>query len=297
MEPLRLGFTTYSMPELDVFEVVPWLAEVGYEAVELTVSEGYTASPDRLDGDDRERLRELIADVGFPSPAVMDLVAPCATGTARTEMLERVRETCRLARDLNLGERPTVVKTPITGEQPDWDGNEERIRHDLEEVADIAAEHDVVFAPEAHVNTALDSIEKTRWLFDHTDHPALGLNFDVSHFPEERFDVERAVEVCAPHAVTTHVKDVEVVDGEVWFHLPGSTDFEYGPFFDRLVAAGYRGDVIAEISAQLWREPGFDPWESARTCYENLVGPLEAANGRHASTGEGNDDLTDHSGE
>jgi sugar phosphate isomerase/epimerase len=103
---------------------------------------------------------------------------------------------------------------------------------------------------------------------------------------EMRFDIEEVVEVCTPHAVTTHIKDPEVVDGEVRFRLPGETDFPYEWFFTRLLEEGYRGGIIAEISAQLWRESDFDVWAGAQASYDNLVGPVEAANEAFADAQE-----------
>lgn len=278
MTQLDLGFTTYSMPDVDPFEVVTGLAEIGYDAIEITASEDYTTSHENLNADDRNRLRRLLQDEGFNPPVVMDLVPVCSAGETRRAMLERVHRTCELVSDLHWGDGNPVFKSPIVGEQPEWVGNEERILRDLQEVADVAAEHGVTYATEVHVWTALDTTEKVRWLLERNDHPNLALNFDVSHFPREWFDVEEAIEVCASHIVTTHVKDTEIVDGDVQFRLPGETDFPYAWFFERLLEAGYRGDIIAEVSAQLWQEPDFDGWAAARTCYENLVGPIATAN-------------------
>lgn len=289
MQPLQLGFTTYSMPDADPFEVVPGLADIGYEAIEITASDGYTTSHENLDGNERRRLRDLLQEEGFTPPVVMDLVPVCSDGETRRKMLERVHRTCELVSDLHWGDGDPVFKSPIVGDQPEWEGNEERILQDLQEVADVAAEHGVTYATEVHVWTALDTVEKARWLLEHNGHPNLALNFDVSHFPRERFDVEEAIEVCAPHTVTTHVKDPEIADGEVRFRLPGETDFPYEWFLGCLLEAGYRGDVIAEVSAQLWREPDFDGWAAARTCYDNLIEPVAAANETFA---EGSDEIS-----
>lgn len=278
MPPLRTGFTTYSMPDLDPFEVVPRLADIGYGAIEITASEGYTTSYENLDTDERRRLRRLLREMGFTPPAVMDLVPVCSNGERRRKMLDRVDRTCELVADLHWGDRDPVFKSAVVGEQPEWEGNEERILHDLQEVADVAAGNGVKYATEVHVGTALDTVEKARWLMDRNDHSGLVLNFDVSHFPRKRFDIEEAVDVCAPFAATTHVKDAEIVDGEVQFRLPGEADFPYEWFFGRLLEEGYRGGIIAEISAQIWQEPEFDVWAAARTCYDNLVGPVTAAN-------------------
>lgn len=285
MGPLRLGYATYAMKDQDIFDAFPRLREIGYETVEITVSEGYPTSYDRLDADDRARLRSLLRDLEFTTPALMDLVAPCSRGAEREAMLKRFDESCRLCRDLHYGDERAVVKSPITGEQPPWEGNRKSIRDDLLELADVAAEHDVVFATEAHVGTALDTPDKVEWLMETTDHPHLGINFDISHFPTELFDTDRAIEACIPYAVHTHVKDSVIIDDETRFRIPGATDFDYEEFLEKIVAAGYRGDIIAEVSAQLWREPDFDPWAAAEASYANLSGPVSAVNERFRSTG------------
>lgn len=278
MDPLELGFTTYSMPDQDPFEIVSGLADIGYDAIEITASEGYTTSHAALDGSERRRLRRHLRDEGFSPPVVMDLVPVCAEGDRRREMLERVERTCALITDLHWSDGDPVLKSPIVGDQPAWTDNEQRILRDLQEVADVAADHDVRYATEVHTWTALDTVEKARWLLKQNDHPNLVLNFDVSHFPRERFDVAEAIEVCAPYAASTHVKDAEIVDGEVRFRLPGETDFPYEWFLKRLLDAGYRGAIVAEVSAQLWQDPDFDAWAAARTCHDNLQTPVAAAN-------------------
>lgn len=291
MTALSLGYTTYAMPDEAPFDALERLREIGYESIELTVSEGWPTSPYRLDGDDRDRLREHLRDLGFPPPHLMDLtVEPCATGEARAESLGRFDATCALASDLHFGDGDPIVKMPITGEQPEWEGNEEQIRDDLLELADVAAEHGVVFAAEPHEGTCFETPEKGAWLMATTDHPNLRLALDISHFPEELFDVEEAVELCAPHAVTTHVKDTQVVDGEFRFLLPGETDFDYETYLELLVDHGYRGPIIAEVSAQIWRDgEDYDAWAAAEFMYEALRGPIDAAN-RYA---EGDADSSD----
>lgn len=271
------------MKEQDIFDGLPRLREMGYETVEITVSEGYPTSYDRLDADDRTRLRNLLQELEFSAPALIDLVAPCAIGADREAMLEHFEGSCKLCRDLHYGDGRAVLKSPTTGEQPPWEGNRGTIRDDLLELADVAAEHDVVFATEAHVRTALDTPEKVEWLMETTDHPHLGVNFDISHFPTELFDTGRAIEACVPHAVHTHVKDSVIIDGETRFRIPGETGFDYDDFLERTVAAGYRGDIIAEVSAQLWREPDFDPWAAVEACYANLSGQVSTVNERFQS--------------
>jgi sugar phosphate isomerase/epimerase len=276
---LQLGYTTYAMRDEDVFDAVPGLVDIGYEAIELVSSEGYQIDPDEFDAADRERLVALYRDLDLPAPHLMDLsVTPLASEAHSERTFERMHAVCALASDLRVEDGRSVVKFPMTGDQPEWEGNERWIRDRLVDLADVAAEYDVVFAPEPHVGTCFESPDKAAWLMSHTDHDNLRLALDISHFPAAVFDVDRAVDLCAPHAVSTHVKDTDVVDGEFRFALPGDTDFDYEWYLKRLVDEGYAGPINAEVSAQIWDEPGHDPWAAARRMYESLEGPIAAAN-------------------
>lgn len=274
---LELGYATYGMPDADPDDAVPRLVDVGYDAVELCASDGWPTSHDNLDDEDRAGLVDLYRDLDLPPPHVMDLsLRPCATGDGEPTR-ERFRATCALARDLTW-EGAAVVKTTVPGEPDDW--ADDQIVSDLAEFADIAAEHDAILAVEPHVGTPIDTPGKAATLMERTAHPNLGLAFDVSHFPPALFDVERAVELCAPHAVTTHVKDTVVEDGDVRFRLPGETGFDYRSYLRSLVEQGYAGPITVEVSAQLWDAPGYDAWEAARTAYGALREPVAAANER-----------------
>lgn len=275
---LRLGYATYGMQEADLFAAIPRLVELGYSALELSVHTGTPADPIVLDTDGRAELRALLEAHDLPTPHLMDLsVEALATGDARTESQARFREACVFADALRIDRTP-VLKMPMRGEQPTWDGNEHDIAAQFLELADIAAEHDVIFAPEPHVGTCFETPEKGHWLMTNTDHQHLGLALDISHFPATCFDVQQAVELCAPYAVTTHVKDTVVRDGEFRFRLPGVTGFDYEWYCRALLDHGYDGPIICEVSAQLWRQSDHDPWEAAAAMAEALADPIAAAN-------------------
>lgn len=277
---LQLGYTTYAMKDADVFDAVPRLVDIGYEAVELVSSDGYQTSPQAFDAADRERLVDLYRDLDLPAPHVMDLsVTPLAPDERREGTFDRMRATCELASDLHFGDGRPVVKFPMTGEQPDWEGNEAWIRDRLLDLADVAAEYGVVYAAEPHVGTCFETPEKAAWLMKQTDHSSLCLALDISHFPEAAgFDVPEAVRLCAPDAVSTHVKDTEVVDGAFRFRLPGETDFNYEGYLKLLVDENYEGPINAEVSAQIWDDPDHDHWRAARRMYDALADPIAAAN-------------------
>ena len=252
--PMKLGYGTYAMQKLDVYEALPRLRALGYEAIEIMGEEGWATAPDLMDRDDRKRLAGTIRDLGFDLSAVMALLPLCEEGAGRPALLERFRAICGLARDLWLDDGPAVLSSPPANPHPPWDGGRERIAASLLELADIAREHGVILAAEPHVGGALDAPEKAVWLMERTDHPALRINFDISHFHVQGMDLRHSVDLCLPHAAHIHVKDGYLDgDGNVVFQLPGEGSLDLGEYF-RLVVA-HRTDiaVTAEVSAMIWK--------------------------------------------
>ena len=66
---MKLGYGTFGMRGLDVFEVLPRLREIGYEGIELATGPDWTP-PEGLDGAARNRLRKLAQGLGFEAPVL-----------------------------------------------------------------------------------------------------------------------------------------------------------------------------------------------------------------------------------
>ena len=47
--------------------------------------------------------------------------------------------------------------------------------------------------------------------------------------------------------------------------------------FKLLAASDYRGDVVVEVSGQVFGKPGYDPLAAARKCYNHLAPAMKAA--------------------
>ena len=269
---MKLGYGTYAMQKLDVYEALPRLRAMGYQAIEIMGEEGWATAPPLLDREARKRLAGTIRDLGFDLSAVMALLPLCEEGSGRPAMLERFRAICGLARDLWLDDGPAVFSSPPAGSHPPWDGGRERIAASLLELADIAREHGVILAAEPHVGGALDSPEKAVWLMERTDHPALRINFDISHFHVQGMDLRHSVDLCLPHAVHIHVKDGYIDgDGKVVFQLPGEGSLDLGEYFRLLAEHGTDIAVTAEVSAMIWKLPDYDPWDAAERCHAALA--------------------------
>ena len=280
MNHIKLGAGTYAFRDVDVFEALSRLRRIGYEAIEILAGEGWTTAPARLSREDRTKLSNAIRAEGFDSPALMALLPLCEEGSGRQAVEAEFRAACQLARDLAFSDDPSVISSPIGHQSPAWESGRARIADRLVALADIAQEHGVILAAEPHVGNPLDSPEKAVWLMEQTNHPALRLNFDMSHFHVQGMDLRHCIEACVPYAAHIHVKDGYInSDGEVVFQLPGAGSLDLGAYFQILAEHNATIPVTAEVSAMIWRRPDYDPWAAAEQSFAALDAARRAASG------------------
>jgi hypothetical protein len=65
---MKLGYGTYAMPTVDIFEALPRLRDIGYEAIEINVGDNWPTAPDKLSTSDRNRIVSTLQDLNFPPP-------------------------------------------------------------------------------------------------------------------------------------------------------------------------------------------------------------------------------------
>ncbi|MBI4306568.1 MAG: sugar phosphate isomerase/epimerase [Chloroflexi bacterium] len=240
---------------VDPFEALPKIREIGYKALEICAADDWPTAPHRFGTVAQHKLAALSRKLGFPSPILFGLIDVCAPESEREAMMTRT-----LAKFRTSGRNP-----------PPWDSGKEQVRDDFLRIADAAARHDIVIAVEAHAGTDFETPEKAVWLMEETRHPSLKLDLDISHFYVEGADVEHSVELCAPHSVMVHVKDGRRVDGKVQYCLTGEGTLDL-PGFVRALRKNGLGHlpIYAEVSVQQSRKPGYEPWKTARFCYDAL---------------------------
>lgn len=278
MSHIKLGAGTYALRDVDVFEALPLVRRIGYEAIEILAGEGWPTAPARLNRDDRAALSGAIQEQGFDSPALMVLLPLCEEGGGERAVEAKFRAVCKLARDLSFSDDPSVLSSPIGHQGPPWEGGRTRIADRLCALADIAKEHGVILAAEPHVGNPLDSPEKAVWLMQQTNHPALRLNFDMSHFHVQGMDLRHCIQACLPYAVHIHVKDGYIAaDGGVVFQLPGQGSLDLAAYFRILAEHESTIPVTAEVSAMIWRRPDYDPWAAAEQSFAALDAARRAA--------------------
>lgn len=274
---IPIGFSTYATQKVDVFEALPRIRAIGYDAIEIAIGDAWPTAPRKLNWNTRRKLADTLRDLGFPPPALFGPVSTCARDSDRQAMRAGFVRNCILAEDLNFGGNPAIITTTVSGPLTNWNTDREAVAADLMELADLAAEHHVILAVEPHVGAILDTPEKAAGLMENTGHPNLKIHFDHSHFHVQGIDLRHAADLCLPDTVHIHIKDGYMKDGAVTFLLPGEGSLDLIEYFKTLLDAGTEVPVGAEVSAMIWSRPGYDPWQAADFCYRTLAFAREQA--------------------
>jgi sugar phosphate isomerase/epimerase len=260
---MKIGYGTYGLPEVPVWEALPRLAALGYESVELCVADRWPTAPRKLSTSDRERLRSLLVETGLePSAFMLFLALMAPDGDALEEQERLFREACELARQLAPDTQPVIV-TVLGPTSSDWDTLRADVADRVTYFGGLAAEEGCRLALEPHVNALLDRPERVTWLMERVHTPTCGLNFDISHFAVANYPRAETIAALAPYSFHTHVKDGRMEDGKVRFLLPGEGGCDYAAYFREMAAAGYEGSITVEITAQIFNLPEYEPWRDA----------------------------------
>ncbi|NQW18638.1 MAG: sugar phosphate isomerase/epimerase [Chloroflexi bacterium] len=267
----ELGYSTYALKMMDPFEALPMIREVGYEALEIALGDDWPTAPHKFSSEKRGDLAWLTRDLGFPSPIFFGLIDVCAPEASRAAEREKTLAKFAMAHELHEGDSPILMTTTAGHSAPAWDTDKEQIRDRFVELADLAGEHNVLIAIEAHAGTDFETPEKAVWMMKQTQHPNLKLDLDISHFHVEGSAVGHSVDLCAPHAAMVHVKDGEKVDGKVQYSLPGAGSIDLTAFVASLKANNLEHlPVFAEVSVQQSGAPGYEPRATAEFTYAAL---------------------------
>src|SRR5215216_348382 len=67
---MKIGYCTWGMPTVPVDTILPFLAELGYAGVELTVIPGYSTEISTLDAAERRRIARMLKDYHLELPSI-----------------------------------------------------------------------------------------------------------------------------------------------------------------------------------------------------------------------------------
>jgi inosose dehydratase len=275
---MLLGYTTWGMPALPIDVTIDHVARLGFDGLELTVVPGFTTELNRLDADERRRIRHLLDahHLALPSLAVhRDLVVEDPEQwAAHQDYLHRAID---LAVDLAGKEGPPVINNLVGGKSGEFEQRFPVLVERLQGLVAYAAAHGVTIAVEPHVSTILESPLTTVQVIDAIDSPFLRVQFDISHFDVLGYTIEETVPILAPLAVHTHVKDQRGRVPNFEFLIPGEGSFDYVRYLQAMQKAGYTGFITGEVSVMVQRRPGYDPLAATTLTYQTLARAFEVA--------------------
>jgi sugar phosphate isomerase/epimerase len=275
---MKLGYCTWGMPTVPADTFIPFLAQLGYDGVELTVKPGYTTELSTLDAAERRRIARMLKDYHLELPAL----------AGHTPMIERdpdiaernwaqLAGTVDLALDWALDGTPPAIDTTIGGKSSQWDELRSLMVERVGELVRYGEQRGVVIAIEPHVDDMLDSVGRVLDLLDAIRSPFLKLNFDISHFNVQSVPYQESVAALAPHTVHTHVKSERGRAPHHEFLIPGEAEFDWVGYLHAMREHGYDDYITAEVAIMVQRRPGYDPLAAAEQTYQTLARAFDQA--------------------
>ncbi len=273
---LPLGFSLYAMQDFRVGDAVEYCARLGYEAIEITLNEGWPTEPAKFRSGDRAQLSFQLRDLDIRLPAMMERILLTADDAEHARNLEKIRLAAQLGHDIVPGE-PPLLETVLGGKPAEWEQLKGRMAERLADWARVAAEVDQTIALKAHVGGAAHLPEHITWLLSQVRSRRIRAAYDFSHFSLRGLDMRGTLRDLLPETVFVHVKDARGGAAKPEFLLPGAGETDYFQLLKQLDAGGYRGPVVVEVSAQLQRKPGYSALDAADEAYEAMWAAYEEA--------------------
>ena len=268
---MKLGYSTWGMPLVEIDEAVPILAAQGYNGIEITVIPGYSTELSSLKREERTHIRNLFTEHGVEMPAIAghtSLLDPDLK--QHTVNMNRLKDTGELAADFTMGGIVPCLDTTLGGQPNEWELVLDRLMNELGLLVDFGAIHGVTIALEPHIGSSLCNVERTLFLLKEIDSPYLKLNYDISHFEVAGIPTLDSVTALAPYSVHTHVKDQKGVAPDFEFLIPGEGDFDYVEYLNAMANTGYNDYITVEISIMVQRRDNYNPIKAAQQAYHTL---------------------------
>jgi len=266
-----LGFKQYGMKQIPFREAINHIAKIGYKALELTLMPTWDTEPKLLTKTDRSDIRNLIGDRELELSALMESLQLVGPKVDKRAHLERLRVAADLAHELSPG-APAMIETAVGGQSRAWEATRHEMLDQLGVWAKTLESLQTVLAIKGHVGNALDTSERMLWMFDQVKSPWIKMGYDYSHYKIKGQDMRKTMQQLVGRSVFIHVKDSIGSEDNYRFLLPGdSGEINYSEYARILGEIGYRGPVLAEVSAQIFNQPGYDGLAAAKRCWENLA--------------------------
>lgn len=273
---VTFGFGTYGMKSLTTEDAIQTLAEIGFDAVEVTAFPDWDAAPAQMSTERRKTVKKLLGDVGLQLTAVMAHLRPVADDAEHAGYLDELQRVIELGRDLTADETP-VVQTVLGGGK--WDDKKSLFVRRLADWAKIAEREQAVVCIKPHRGGAMSKPAEAAWIISQLgDTPWLRMVYDYSHYAFRDMTIDETVKIALPITAHIAIKDTIRTASGTTFVLPGeSGNIDYAELISLFYTGGYRGDICCEVSGAVWGQPGYDPLAAAKTCYRNIAPIFEQA--------------------
>ena len=276
---MKLTYSTWGMPMLSADDALACIHRLGYDGVELTVTNArpFSTELSTLHAAERKRIRKLLDDYALELPAIAghtDMMS--SDPTTHASNLARLKATVDLALDLAGPDGVPAVNTTSGGARIEWDNLKDVFVDRLGGLVAYGEQRGVTIAIEPHVSSMLDTPGKALWLLQQINSPHLKLAFDISHFEVvEGIPMKESVRLLAPHSAFTHVKDQRGIYPNHEFLIPGEGPFDYVAYLREMQTAGYAGHIGVEVSFMVQDRPDYDPYAAAELSYRTLSRAFE----------------------
>ncbi len=268
---MRIGYCTWGMMNVDIEQAIPAAARIGYHGIELAVTPRWPTDLDTLDAGKRQRIAQLLAEYHLVLTAVAGHTSMCESDAAQNQAnLKRLRDSIDLTAELAQPGEQSIMVSLIGGREDEWEVKKELVAERVFALGEYAASRGVILAVEPHSGTAFDHPDKALWLMQKLNHPAVRLNFDISHFDIIGIGIDECVPQMAPWSIHTHVKDQRGRYPQHEFLTPGSGPFDFVHYLSAMHQAGYTGFIGMEVSVMVQRKAGYDPFIDAALGYYAL---------------------------
>lgn len=276
---MKIAYGTYALPTLSYEEAIPMLADIGYDGVELCISDNHKgATIAEMDAGRRASVKAMLEQHGLGLPAIFTLGGLyAADDEAHQKALKHVSQCAQLGRDLGMRE-PPVVAIGFGGKKDQWDEIKGTLVERLADYAALADEEDFIVAGEAHFGAAVFNSDRISWLLDEVNHPRVRLHFDIVHLFLAGEGITDAVNTLVPYTGHTHITDANRHDdGSFALCLLGDGELDSAEYMRAMDAAGWDDFITLEVSTMVWREEDYDPEAAARESYAAITGAFAAA--------------------
>lgn len=265
---MRLGFSTWAMPNLPIDAVVAHLAQVGFDAIEIGVLPRFTTALAKMDKGERQRIPALLRTHNLTLSAVSSYLSMMEQDADEfADNRDYVQHTIDLASEWFPPDQQPVVVSGFGGKPGELEVLQPQLVERLNALGDYAQRRGVLVALEHHVGNAVETPDQVVSIMQQVTSPAIRINFDISHFNVVGIPIEESVAKIAPYTVHTHIKDELGRAPNHQYLIPGEGEFDYVRYLKAMHAHGYTGVISTEISMMVQRRPQYDPLATATRSY------------------------------